>query len=666
MTLPFRNLCYTKLLRIIPTTNLIIQRRVFQPSSTKRNINNYNNTSKYLLTKCTLLFNNNSPKPQKYFCINVNSNKRYLSNTFSTDEAGPDDITGTEVSSGGLILRKRPIPEDMSIYPPRPPIVTIMGHVDHGKTTLLDALRKSSVAAGEAGGITQHIGAFSVELPSKQTITFLDTPGHAAFSAMRARGAHVTDIVVLVVAADDGVMPQTLEAIQHAKDAKVPMVVAINKIDKHNANTRKVCEALLSHGVDLEEFGGETQVIKVSGLKGLGLDHLEDAIIVLAELMDLRAEVDIGAEGVVIESQIEKGRGNVATILVKRGTLKIGSVVVAGTAWCRVRSMIDDKGRTLKKALPGTPVRVIGWKDLPQAGDEVLEAPDEDVAKEEVQLRQLQQEQQLLLKDEKIISEKRRLQKEELIEKRKHERNIKKEIWMYYHGLLSEYPKVKPPDTNEKKDEDEKIKEFKVVVKADVSGTTEAVVDALEKTGNEEIRVNIVHYGVGNITDSDIQMASTVEATIIGFNVKADKKVQNAAKQADVEIIIHNVIYKLLDEVKARMSKLLPPILEIHVTGEATILQVFELSGKRKEVIPVAGCRIGSGRVLKNQKCRIMRGDKIIWEGKCTSFMYWYTYPDITEATKGIECGMSFDGFTEFKAGDLVQSFYVKEIPRTI
>ncbi|CAG8497952.1 296_t:CDS:10 [Ambispora gerdemannii] len=552
MSLRFHNLCHNKPLQIISTTNLILQRRIFK-TFTKRHIN-YNNNYKYLLrTKWTPFLNNNPPNPQKYF-ININSNhKRYFNNISIINETDDDGTGGTKVSNGGLLLKKQPIPEDMSIYPPRPPIVTIMGHVDHGKTTLLDTLRKSSVAAGEAGGITQHIGAFSVELPSKQTITFLDTPGHAAFSAMRARGAHVTDIVVLVVAADDGVMPQTLEAIQHAKDAKVPMVVAINKIDRHNANTRKVCESLLSYGVDLEEFGGETQAVQ-----GLGLDQLEDAVIVLAELMDLRAEVDIGAEGVVIESQIEKGRG-------WRGTLKVGNVVVGGTAWCRVRSMIDDKGRTLKKALPGTPVRVIGWKDLPQAGDE-------DIAKEEVQLRQLQLEQKLLLNDEKIISEKRRLQKEELLEKRKHE--------------------------------------------PDVSGTTEAVVDALEKVGNEEVRINIVHYGVGNITDSDIQMASTVEATILGFSVKADKKVQNAAKQANVEIITYNVIYKLLDEVKSRMSKLLPPILETQVTGEATILQVFELSGKGKEVKPVAGCRVESGRVVKNQKCRIMRGERIIWEGK--------------------------------------------------
>ncbi|KAF0445447.1 initiation factor 2 [Gigaspora margarita] len=287
------------------------------------------------------------------------------------------DLNPIVDSIAAIDLFPKAMPKDMSIYPLRPPIVTIMGHVDHGKTTLLDALRKTSVAAGEVGGITQHIGAFSVSLPSQKTITFLDTPGHAAFSAMRARGAHVTDIVVLVVAADDGVMPQTLEAIKHAKDAGVPIIVAINKIDKHDANSRKVRDSLMRHGIELEEVGGDTQCVEISALTGKGLGELEEAIITLAELNDYRAEVDIEAEGVIIESQIEKGKGNVATVLVKRGTLKQGDIIVAGTSWCKVRIMSDDKGQSLKQAPPGTPVKVVGWRETPNTGDEVLQATDE-------------------------------------------------------------------------------------------------------------------------------------------------------------------------------------------------------------------------------------------------------------------------------------------------
>ncbi|KAG9293359.1 hypothetical protein G9A89_007605 [Geosiphon pyriformis] len=568
-----------------------------------------------------------------------------------------------EIAFGAL--KKRPIPPDMSIYPLRPPIVTIMGHVDHGKTTLLDALRKSSVAAGEAGGITQHIGAFSVTLPSKQTITFLDTPGHAAFSAMRARGAHVTDIVVLVVAADDGVMPQTIEAINHAKNAGVPIVVAINKIDKHNANTAKVRESLLAHGIDLEEFGGETQAVEVSGLTGYGLDSLEESIIVLAEIMDLRAEIDIPSEGVVIESQIERGRGDVATILIKRGTLKLGSVVVGGTAWCRVRSMIDDKGRTLQKASPGTPVRVIGWKDLPQAGDEVIEAPDEDSAKSEVEYRLLLKEQQKLAIDSDVINQKRKIRQTEVEQEKSKIKDFRREVWLFHQGMRAEYPvreSIRKPESfieNHEKELRAVVKGSHIKPSTDVSGTIEAVVDALNSIGNSEVHFNVVQHGVGNITESDVQMASTSKGIVLGFNVKADRKVQNVAKQEKVEIVIHNVIYKLLDEVKIRMSELLPPILQTHVTGEATILQIFQLNVKGRETKPVAGCRVINGKVLKNQKVKIFRKDQEIWEGMSLKLFEYLrsidsfkqVKKDITEATKGVECGISFDGFIEFKEG---------------
>ncbi|CAG8564329.1 6930_t:CDS:10 [Paraglomus brasilianum] len=553
----------------------------------------------------------------------------------------------------------------MSIYPLRPPVVTIMGHVDHGKTTLLDSLRKTSVAAGEAGGITQHIGAFSVTLPSKKTITFLDTPGHAAFTAMRARGAHVTDIVVLVVAADDGVKPQTVEAIQHAKDANVPLIVAINKIDKHDANLDIVRQGLLTHEVFLEEDGGETQSIQVSALKGKGLDDLEEAIVTLAEMLDIRAEVDIGCEGYVIESQVERGRGNVATVLVKRGTLKVGSIIVAGRSWCKVRNMVDENGKTMKQVLPGTPIKVIGWKELPNAGDEVLEAGNEDLAKKVTENRTLKHTREQQVKDLEIINEKRRQRKEEIHEERSQMRDMKRAVWMYYQGLLPEYPS-RPPPVAKPADEDEKqVKRLCAVVKGDVSGTVEAVVNALDEVGNNEIRVDVIDFGVGDVTESDIQMAAAAEGgIIIGFNVKAGKRIQSEASKLKVDILTFNIIYKLLEEVKSRLTSMLPPIIETHVTGEATILQVFQITVKGKQQKPIAGCRVTNGTILRNQRVRIMRGNQMIWEGALESLKQ--VKKDMTEVKKGMECGMGFDCSFEFQEGDLIQSIVTKEISRSL
>ncbi|RIA84033.1 hypothetical protein C1645_785046 [Glomus cerebriforme] len=577
------------------------------------------------------------------------------------------DLNPVVNSEAAIDLFSKPKPADMSKYPLRPPIVAVLGHVDHGKTTLLDTLRKSSVAAGEAGGITQHIGAFSVSLASRRTITFLDTPGHAAFSAMRARGTHVTDIVVLVVAADDGVMPQTLEAIKHAKDAEVPMVVAINKIDRYNANSQKVREALLANGVELEEYGGETQCVEVSGLTGQGLDQLEEAIVTLAELSDLRAEVDIEAEGAVIESQVEKGKGYVATVLVKRGTLKQGDVIVAGTTWCKVRMMTDEKSQIVKNALPGTPVKITGWKELPIAGDEVIQATDEELAKIVVANRELKRSRDQQLKDLEVINEKRRQRKQELETQRANFRSFKKEVWMFHQGLLKEYPIAKQNINEEKPSSDTNIREIKelnVVVKADVSGTSEAVVDALHGLGNKEVRVNVVDSGVGDITESDIHMANIAKAIVLGFNVKADKKVQLQARVDNVDMKFFKVIYHLLDEVKEQLSKLLPPILEKHVTGEATILQIFRINVKGKEFKSVAGCRVTNGAIFKNQKVRILRNNNQIWEGSLETLKQ--VKKDINEAKKGIECGISFEGFTDFEEGDFIQSIVVKEIPRSL
>ncbi|RHZ79018.1 hypothetical protein Glove_152g37 [Diversispora epigaea] len=576
------------------------------------------------------------------------------------------DLSPVVNSEAAIDLYSKPIPNDMSKYPLRPPIVTIMGHVDHGKTTLLDSLRKSTVAAGEAGGITQHIGAFSVTLPSKKTITFLDTPGHAAFSAMRARGAHVTDIVVLVVAADDGIMPQTIEAIKHAKDAGVPMVVAINKIDRHDANASKVRESLLAHGVELEEYNGDTQSVEISALKSQGLDVLEESIITLAELSEYRAEVDIEAEGNIIESQVERGKGNVATILVKRGTLKQGDNIVAGTSWCKVRLMTNDKGESLKEALPGTPVKVMGWKNLPKAGDEVLQAKDEELAKIVVNNRLLKEERERQIKDLEVINEKRRQRKKEIEEKHASARNFKKEVWMFHKGLLKEYPTMESPFENKEQEssEEEKIKQLSVIVKADVSGSVEAVVNSLDSMGNDEVCVNVIDFGVGDINESDVIKASASKSLIYGFNVKANSKVMGIAQSEHVDIITHNIIYKLLDDVKLRLSQMLPPIIETHVMGEATILKIFEINIRSKEFKSIAGCRITDGIVTKNQKVRVMRNDLQVWEGFLESLKQVKT--DIPEAKKGLECGMSFEGFKEFKEGDTIQSITIKEVPRSL
>ncbi|KAF8950968.1 hypothetical protein BGZ52_000963, partial [Haplosporangium bisporale] len=403
-------------------------------------------------------------------------------------------------------LTSRPEPEDMSIYPLRPPVVTIMGHVDHGKTTLLDSLRKTSVAAGEAGGITQHIGAFSVVLPSKQRITFLDTPGHAAFSAMRARGAHTTDIVVLT----------TAEAIKHAEEAGVPIIVAINKCDKYGAEPEKAKQALLKYGITVEDLGGETQCVEVSGLTGKNLDKLEEAILTLAEVLDLRAEVQMNGEGHIIESQIEKGRGSVATVLVKRGTLKVGDTIVAGDAWCKVKALVNDTGKNVKEAPPGTPVKVMGWKDLPKAGDEMLGAESEEQAKLAITNRALKKERQEQLKTLVAINEKRRITAEEEDEEKMAIREHKRKAWLFHQGMLDAYPEA--PQTKRllsvaemaaREEEESEVKNLRMVVKGDVSGTVEAVCDALSGLPANQVKVSVIQSGVGNISESDIQFASS-------------------------------------------------------------------------------------------------------------------------------------------------------------
>ncbi|GAN02585.1 initiation factor 2 [Mucor ambiguus] len=540
-----------------------------------------------------------------------------------------------------------------------------MGHVDHGKTTLLDTLRKTSVAAGEAGGITQHIGAFSVKLPSQKTITFLDTPGHAAFSSMRQRGAQVTDIVVLVVAADDGVMPQTQEAIQHAHAANVPIVVAINKCDKPGVDTSRVKQELARYNVHLEEIGGDVPCVEVSGLTGKNLDQLEETIVTLSEILELKADRTPGAaEGVVIESQIEKGRGNVATILVQQGTLKAGSVVVAGQTWCKVRSMTDYQGKPVKEATPGMPVKVIGWKDVPSAGDEMLTATDENLAKTVVDNRVARHQREQQLRDLQVINDKRRHQREQLEQERMAEKAYKKEMYMYQRGLSEVLPEslgkrlsaiqANLKEENKEEDAQKDMLELRAVVKGDVSGTVEAVVDCLAGLQNKQIRVKVIHSSVGNISESDVQLAAACDGQVIGFNVKADKRIQAEAAKIGVPVKSYSIIYKLLEEVKDQLSDMLPPILSTQVTGEAALLQVFDINTKGRETKPVAGCRVTNGVIHKNSRVRIVRNKETIWEGELNALRQ--VKKDIQEAKKGLECGMSFEGFNDFQPGDIIQS----------
>ncbi|CAO3572771.1 unnamed protein product [Mortierella alpina] len=584
-------------------------------------------------------------------------------------EYNVNPIVGSTESAFDLVAQ--PEPEDMSIYPLRPPVVTIMGHVDHGKTTLLDSLRKTSVAAGEAGGITQHIGAFSVLLPSKQRITFLDTPGHAAFSAMRARGAHTTDIVVLVVAAEDGVMPQTAEAIKHAEEAGVPIIVAINKCDKYGAEPEKAKQALLKYGVTVEDLGGETQCIEVSGLTGKNLDKLEEAILTLAEVLDVRAEVDMKGEGHIIESQIEKGRGNVATVLVKRGTLRVGDTIVAGEAWCKVKALVNDTGKNVKEAPPGTPVKVMGWKDLPKAGDEMLGAESEEQAKLAVTNRVLKKERQEQLRTLVAINEKRRITAEEEDEEKLAVKEHKRKAWLFHQGMLDTYPEpihvkkqLSVAAMAAREEEASEVKNLRMVVKGDVSGTVEAVCDALSGLPANQVDVSVIQSGVGNISESDIQFASSCNAMVLGFNVKADKKLLQSARQLGVKLKSYNVIYKLLDDVKIEMATLLPKDIEIQVVGEAKVAQIFPIKLKGGQMQNVAGCRITNGGVSRKEDVRIVRDGEVIWSGRLSTLKR--IKEDIQEAKKGTECGMEFEGFQEFKEGDVIQSIKKNEVLRKL
>jgi len=507
-------------------------------------------------------------------------------------------------------LVARPFLEDVSSLPSRPPIVTIMGHVDHGKTTILDWLRKSSVAESEHGGITQHIGAFSVTMPGGKQITFLDTPGHAAFLDMRRRGANVTDIVILVVAADDSVKPQTIEAIKHATDAKVPIIVAINKVDKEDANLDRVKQDLARHGITVEDYGGEVQAIPVSGKFGKGMEELEEATVTLSELLDHRAEVDGPVEGWIIESKVTMA-GRVATVLVRRGTLRAGSIIVAGRTWARIRTLRNDAGVIVDEASPGTPVQIDGWRgDDPVAGWQVLQAEDEDHAKDVVELRKEREEYTKLAGDTAAINA---LRAEEA------EARAKVLAWEADQQWASKRPNRRPKDNagwvEGKASGGPKQVHF--VVKADVSGSVEAVVNSVSAIGNNEIAANVIRSGVGVINESDVQhLASSGEVGyLISFNQPVDAGVSRLAEAAGLSILDHNIIYKLTDVVREKLTAELPPTITQRVVGEAEVEKIFEISVKKGKT-KIAGCKINNGIITRDRKIRVLRGAVVIYNGK--------------------------------------------------
>lgn len=546
----------------------------------------------------------------------------------------------------GLDIFPAPKPEDLSKVPSRPPIVTIMGHVDHGKTTILDYLRNASVADSEHGGITQHIGAFSVKMSDDKEICFLDTPGHAAFLNMRERGANVTDIIVLVVAADDSVMPQTKEAIKHAKNAGVPIIVAINKMDKPDANPKKVIEDLSRNEVDVEDYGGETQTVQVSGKTGKGIDVLEEAIITLSEMLELKAPKVGNAEGWVVESQLKKGQGSSATVLVRRGTLKVGSFVVAGNTWCKVRSMRDSYGKAIKSAGPGTPVEVTGWKDLPHAGDEMLQAESEGTAKRVVENRINREKITKSAEDVAAINEQRRsMQLEQEKEAVRRER-----IRM---GLPPEVEPTASEAATIEKQEGPTIVPF--IIKADVSGSAEAVADSIQGLGNGEVQSSVLYKGVGAVNDNDLVRAEAAGATILTFNIATDRDLLHKLEQKHIPFMEHRIIYKLLEDVTAQLASKLAPEIKHKVLGEATIKEIFSISLKRSKTLHVAGTRISNGIISRSSKVKVLRNNEVVYTGTLSSLKHFKE--EVSEAKKDTECGISFNNWDGFKEGDLIQSF---------
>ena len=504
----------------------------------------------------------------------------------------------------------------------RAPVVTVMGHVDHGKTSLLDALRATDVVAGEAGGITQHIGAYQVRLKSGDRVTFLDTPGHAAFSAMRARGANITDIVILVVAADDGVMPQTIEAIQHAKAAGVPIIVAVNKMDKPDANPTRVINELLQHEIVVESLGGETQIVEVSAKTGAGLDELVERVLLQAELLDLKANPDRTAEGVVIESKLDKGRGAVATVLVKRGTLKRSDIVVAGAAWGKVRALLNERDEQLTEAGPSTPVEILGLDGTPDPGEPFAVVESEARARELTEYR-------VRLKRERSAASGP----------------------MAGASMADMMAKL----------QDKRISELPLVIKGDVQGSVEAIVSSLEKIGTDEVRARIILSGAGAISESDVMLAKGAGAPLLGFNVRASRQARDLAVREGVEIRYYSIIYDLLDDIKGVLSGMLAPIQRETFLGNAKVLQAFDIS----KVGKVAGCRVLEGVVRKGAKVRIVRENVVVLELGTLQTLKRFK-DEVPEVNAGQECGMAFAGFQDIREGDEIECFTVEEVKRQL
>jgi translation initiation factor IF-2 len=500
---------------------------------------------------------------------------------------------------------------------PRPPVVTIMGHVDHGKTSLLDAVRGANVVSGEAGGITQHIGAYQVSLPDKSKVTFLDTPGHEAFTEMRARGANVTDIVVLVVAADDGLRPQTIEAINHTKAAGVPMIVAINKIDKPGANAQKVREELLQHEIVVEDMGGDVQDVEVSALKKTNLEGLLEAINLQAELLELKANPNRQAEGTVVEAKLDKGRGPLATVLVQRGTLKVGDIFVVGAISGKVRAMIDDKGKQVKVAGPSVPVEVLGLSGVPSAGD-LFSVVENDARA--------------------------------------------REVAAYRQGLLDRKRTTSAPVSLENMfaSKADRAVEYPLVVKADVQGSVEAIVNAVNRISNEDIKVRVLHSGVGGITESDVTLAGASGAPIIGFNVRPNAKAREIAERSGVELQYYDVIYHLTDAVRGAMAGELGPLMVENIVGRAEVREVFS-AGKHGKA---AGLLVVDGFIRKALRARITREDVIVYNGTIASLRRFKD--DVAEVRAGLECGVTFEGHTDIKAGDYLETYEVEQRERTL
>jgi translation initiation factor IF-2 len=513
------------------------------------------------------------------------------------------------------------IADDPAGLTPRAPVVTVMGHVDHGKTSLLDTIRSSDVVAGEAGGITQHIGAYQVTAPSGGKVTFIDTPGHAAFTAMRARGAKVTDIVVLVVAADDGVMPQTVEAIHHAKAAKVPIIVAINKIDKPDAKPERVRSELLQHEIQVETLGGDVVDVEVSATKKINIDKLLEMINLQAEILDLKANPTRPAEGTVIEAKLDRGRGPVATVLIQRGTLRVGDLVVAGAEWGRVRALVSDTGEPIDSAGPSTPVEVLGFSGTPDAGDRLAVVDNEARAREVTDYRARQ----------------------------KREKTATRATGM--RGSLEQM--MAQAKTSGRK-------EFPLVIKADVQGSLEAIIGALDKMGTDEVAARVLHAGVGGISESDVTLAEASGVPIIAFNVRANKEARESAARVGIEIRYYNIIYDLVDDVKKAMSGLLAPTLRETMLGNAQILEIFKVS----KVGNIAGCRVTDGTVERGANVRLIRDNVVIHEGKLSQLKRFKD--DAREVASGMECGMAFEGYQDMRAGDVIECYRVETIQRSL